>query len=378
MTFLRWAILVLLGFTAGWWLRGALPPGAPPASAVAPVPVASALAEATPTPEPLAQFEAYLGREDWDAALALFTRIEARGDPELAAALRERILASARRASGRHDLEAALALLERYAVVNHRDTEGHYRLAEAAERLGRSRLALAALLDALDVELSGPDPAPARERVAALVDDLVAGRLAIGDRSAAMQLYESVLDRDPLNHRYRFLLAAQLEAAGEYRAAERMLEEIPAGGHDPVAVAELQRRIQEGRALATRFSDGLPLTRSGDHFVVSATLDDGRTLRLLLDTGATRTVIKPGVVAGTRGAERLPQRIRIGTANGVVSASRYRLPGLQLGPFRIDGPELVVLDLDGLSGVDGLLGLDLLGQFDYRIDPGSGRLLLAR
>ncbi len=378
MTVLRWSTLVLLGFTAGWWLRGALPTADSQMPHVAPVPAEPAAVETVSAVEPWAQFEGYLASEDWDAAVAYYVGIERRGDPQVAATMRERILSAPRMASGRRDLAGALALLERYTVQNHRDTEGHYRLAEAAERLGQSRVALAALLDALDVELSGPDPGPARERVAALVDDLVAGRLAIGDRGAAMQLYESVLDRDPLNHRYRFLLAAQLEAAGEYRAAARTLEQIPAGGYDRVAVAELERRIQEGEALATRFSEGLPLTRSGGHFVVSATLDDGRALRLLLDTGATRSVIKPRVAAATLGAERLPQRIRIGTANGVVSASRYRLPGLLLGPFRIDSPELVVLDLEGLTDVDGLLGLDLLGQFDYRIDPSSGRLLLAR
>jgi len=144
-------------------------------------------------------------------------------------------------------------------------------------------------------------------------------------------------------------------------------------------MAALAQRISESGALATRFAEGLPLTPFGGHFLVEVALDDGRALSLLLDTGATRTVLRPRVVAAVAGAERLPNRVRVGTANGVVSASRYRLPGLTLGPFRIDAPELVVLDLDGLgSGVDGLLGLDLLSGFDYRIDPGRGRLLLAR
>ncbi|TVS18176.1 MAG: hypothetical protein EA417_04325 [Gammaproteobacteria bacterium] len=379
MMTLRWLLILTLGFAAGWWLRGWLPEGLDKEQRATPHPVASAPAQLPAEPGLREQFEQLLAAQEWDAAVALYVRAEAGGtDPEQAAALRDRILAAGRVVSGRRDLEAALALLERYTFLHHRDVEAHYRLAEAAERLGRPQLALSALLDALDVELTGPDPEPARTRVAELVDALVAGRLAIDDRSGAMRLYQQVLDRDPLNHRYRFLLAKRLEAAGEYRAAQRTLDEIPADGHDPVSVADLQRRIAESSALATRFADGLPLTRFGEHFLVDAVLDDGRPLRLLLDTGATRSVLKPQVVARAPGAERLPQRVRIGTANGVVSASRYRLPGLTLGPFRIDAPVLVVLDLEGLSGVDGLLGLDLLGRFDYRIDPGSGRLLLAR
>ncbi len=379
MMLLRWLLILTLGFAAGWWLRGWLPDRLAEEHSATREPAVRATAPLPAEPGLREQFEQLLAAEEWDAAVALYVRAEARGsDPELAAAMRQRILGAGRVVSGRRDLEGALALLERYTFQHHRDVEGHYRLAEAAERLGRPQLALAALLDALDVELTGPDPEPARARVAELVDALVAGRLAIDDRSGAMRLYQQVLDRDPLNHRYRFLLAKQLEAAGEYRAAQRTLDEIPDDGHDPVSMAELTRRIAESSALATRFAEGLPLTRFGEHFLVDVALDDGRPLRLLLDTGATRSVLKPQVVARTPGAERLPQRVRIGTANGVVSASRYRLPGLTLGPFRIDAPELVVLDLEGLAGVDGLLGLDLLGRFDYRIDPGSGRLLLAR
>lgn len=379
MLMLRWTFVLLLGFALGWTLRGwqnadesvadagDLPPPAP-----AVVPAAGARV--------WEDFEARMATGAAEEAIRIYASVADPGrEPELAARMRERILNDGRLATGRRDLEATLALLERYTFYYHQDMEAHYRLAEAAERLGRGHLALEALLAALEVALNGPDPGPARERVAQLVDALAAGRLAIDDRTGAMALYQSVLDRDPLNHRYRFLLAVQLEAAGDLRGARRELEQIPADGHDAVAMATLAQRISESGALATRFAEGLPLTRFGDHFLVEVALDDGRALSLLLDTGATRTVLRPRAVANAPGAERLPDRVRMGTANGVVSASRYRLPGLTLGPFRIHEPELVVLDLDGLgSGADGLLGLDLLSRFDYRIDPGRGRLLLAR
>lgn len=379
MVMLRWLLVLLIGVAAGWFLRGwqfaaePLPamtdprPSLPPAAFVV-------------EPGPWQAFEAAMAAGDAEAVIRVYGNVADPGrEPELTARMRERILNHGRLATGRKDLESALTLLERYTFYYHRDMEAHYRLAEAAERLGRGQVALEALLAALDVALTGPDPEPARQRVAALVDALAAGRLAIDDRAGAMALYQAVLDRDPLNHRYRFLLATQLEAAGDLRAARRELEQIPLGGHDAVAMAALAQRISESGALADRFADGLPLTRFGEHYLVEVTLDDGQDLRLLLDTGATRTVLRPRVVANVPGAQRLPDRVRIGTANGVVSASRYQLPGVTLGPFRIDAPELVVLDLDGLgSGVDGLLGLDLLGRFDYRIDPGRGRLLLAR
>lgn len=381
---LRWLLfslfLALLGFAAGWYLRGGPVAELPRPAATEPRSSTSGAALAL-EPAPWRTFMSQIAAGAVEDAIRTYGAVADPGrEPALARRMREHILNHGRLASGRRELESALALLERYTFYYHRDMEAHYRLADAAERLGRSQIALDALLAALEVALNGgPDPQPARERVAVLVDALAAGRLAIDDRSGAMALYQSVLDRDPLNHRYRFLLAAQLEAAGDLRAARRELEQIPVDGHDAVAMAGLAQRISESRALASRFADGLPLTPFGEHFLVEVALDDGQALRLLLDTGATRTVLKPRVVAAALGAERLSERVRIGTANGVVSASRYRLPGLTLGPFRIPEPELVVLDLDGLgSGVDGLLGLDLLSRFDYRIDPANGKLLLAR
>ncbi len=376
---LRGLLVLLLGFAGGWLLRGWQVAEEPESQVRDSLVLASPLAGVT-EPGPWQDFENHISAGAVEAAIRSYGAVADPGrEPELAARMRERILNHGRLATGRRDLESALALLERYAFYYHQDLEAHYRLAEAAERLGRSHLALDALLAALEVALTGDDPGLARDRVAALVDALAAGRLAIDDRAGAMALYQSVLDRDPLNHRYRFLLATQLEASGDLRAARWELEQIPAEGHDAVAMAALSQRISESGALASRFAEGLPLTRFGEHFLVEVALDDGRALRLLLDTGATRTVLRPRVVAAVPGAERLTSRIRIGTANGVVSASRYQLPGLTLGPFRIDSPELVVLDLDGLgASVDGLLGLDLLGRFDYRIDPGRGRLLLAR
>ncbi len=390
MRLLTLAMVLGVGLVLGWTLRGISLAGDPArfhstadpgkeARAPAAEPRQRAMdPEALRVQELEAELERLIRARDFDGAVEFYARNAERAPPARAAALRGALLDRARGASGRQELELVLGLLERFTWYYHRDVEALNLLAGAAERLGRPDVALAALLDALEVELTGPDPDAARRRVASLVDALAAGRLAIDDRQSAIGLYERVLARDPLNHRYRYLLAAAQEAAGDYREALRTLDQIPDGGHAAVALADLRRRIEESTELASRFSDGLPLAPFGNHYTVEVSLDGGRTLRLLLDTGASRSVLTPSVIRRVRDAERLSERVRIGTANGVVSAARYRVPSLTLGPFRIDDPELVVLELEGLSGVDGLLGLDLLRQFDYRIDPTSGRLLLAR
>ena len=81
-----------------------------------------------------------------------------------------------------------------------------------------------------------------------------------------------------------------------------------------------------------------------------------------------------GRVPGARSAGR---SIRLGTAGGVVTAPLYSVDALYLGPLRIDDPRVAVMPLEGMEDIDGLLGMDQLSRFDYRIDPADERLLLA-
>lgn len=93
-------------------------------------------------------------------------------------------------------------------------------------------------------------------------------------------------------------------------------------------------------------------------------------LPLLLDTGASVTAISPGRFSQIR------QRIRpefvgvfsVETAAGTTTAPMYRLPVMTLGPYTLNDVSVMVLAQDNMQHAQGLLGMNILNQFNFQID----------
>jgi len=143
-----------------------------------------------------------------------------------------------------------------------------------------------------------------------------------------------------------------------------------------VAVATLGAVGAAGAVLALDRSVGppetvLPVADDG-HFWAQG-LTEGGSVRLLIDTGATR-------VSLTRGdAERLGMILTddafnevVATAGGNARVATVTLPWLAVGPTRIENVEAVVFQQDlGHS----LLGMSFLGRLDgYGVASGAMRL----
>lgn len=113
---------------------------------------------------------------------------------------------------------------------------------------------------------------------------------------------------------------------------------------------------------------------SGAPVMVDAYLN-GVALRLLLDTGADRTVISPAALAraGIDAARGTPVRI-IGVTGSssasLVGVQRLDVAGAQVGPFAI-----IAHAIPG-EGLDGLLGRDVLDAFTVTFDAAQNRAIL--
>jgi hypothetical protein len=119
---------------------------------------------------------------------------------------------------------------------------------------------------------------------------------------------------------------------------------------------------------------GVAVPYAGGPVIVNASLN-GVALRLLLDTGADRTLISPDAIsrAGFDAALGTPVQIRgvTGEAQAVlVSVPRLDVAGTQVGPVAIIVHKL------STGGVDGLLGRDVLDAFTVTVDSASGRATL--
>jgi predicted aspartyl protease len=61
-------------------------------------------------------------------------------------------------------------------------------------------------------------------------------------------------------------------------------------------------------------------------------------------------------------------RFKVNTANGSLMATMYQFRDLQIGNRKVENIAVVILAMGGLDNADGLLGMNFLREFDFRID----------
>ena len=119
-----------------------------------------------------------------------------------------------------------------------------------------------------------------------------------------------------------------------------------------------------------RFTPGQPI-------MVSVRINGATPATLMLDTGATRTVINPRVLEAIGVNYRDAQRGTIRGVTGEAPVLAVRVESIEASGAR-SGPLLVVSHDTGFGQGDGLLGRDFLDQFSVNIDNAAGLVTLTR
>jgi clan AA aspartic protease (TIGR02281 family) len=118
----------------------------------------------------------------------------------------------------------------------------------------------------------------------------------------------------------------------------------------------------------------VPLEANEAGYVVQARINGAATVRLILDTGATATVLSPAVAARLGLEVRREPAVLVRTAGGTVRAGTAEVDEIEVGGRRA-GPLQVIVH-DALPGADGLLGMNFLGLFHVELRAGERALLL--
>jgi hypothetical protein len=174
--------------------------------------------------------------------------------------------------------------------------------------------------------------------------------------SAAAELYQWT-DGEGVRH-YTSDRATIPEA---YREGARdmgspRVREVPAG--------ESGRGVDTG---VMRFTSGAP--------VVAAVLVNGVAMRLMIDTGADRTVISQAAAARTGLAVDAGRSVRVLGVTGSATASEMLVTQMDVAGTRVGPLRVIVLDTPADS-LDGLLGRDVLDFFTLTVDSRAGRATL--
>jgi len=100
------------------------------------------------------------------------------------------------------------------------------------------------------------------------------------------------------------------------------------------------------------------------------------SLHLLLDTGASMTVLHKGSVSSLKAVSRDTSYAQV-AGGGLIKTERVVFDRLELGPYRIENKSTAVIATSGSQPFDGLLGMDILGGGRYNIDFDQQQIIWA-
>lgn len=155
-------------------------------------------------------------------------------------------------------------------------------------------------------------------------------------------------------------------AAFQQCAQEEVRRTLSASARDPGRLATMT-----GPAM-------VPIHPSGTTTLVPVQVN-GVPGNLLLDTGATFSVLHPGYAerAGAVPVADAPRILGVVVGGRVVTIPFVRLQSLQVGEARVEGIEVGVYNaLPNVRGVDGLLGGNFLNHFKLTLDRENRSLTL--
>lgn len=111
--------------------------------------------------------------------------------------------------------------------------------------------------------------------------------------------------------------------------------------------------------------EDVPLEKRDVGYVVRARINGRETCSLVLDTGASSTVLSPRLIARLGIPVQRDPGVVLHTASGEVQAGWAELETLEIGGNTVAPLRVVVHE--AVRGADGLLGMNFLGAFHVEI-----------
>ncbi len=327
-----------------------------------------------------------LQRNEFEAAVKRYESLQFQLDDMAAADARMQILSHARQLVTESRFSLAEQLLQRFLVAAYRDVEARILLAEVY--LGEQDFN-AAIDQFYEVRGYAYRPVMLQRissHIRSTVAELVSSLKGNNEQNALLDLYQHLTQLEPEHAPWFIGLATAQLALDDKEAARRSLllvsQDPDVGAQAQAMLSEITIALDERQDTVSQVSAtevvGIPLHRSGNHFIVDASPARNRNIRLLIDTGASLTMFTPDVFEQADIQYTNTGRSGVfNTANGLVRAPIYILDSLSVGDWQVNQLEVGVLAMHGDSNIDGLLGMNFLRHFQFFIDQNEALLRLS-
>ncbi|MCZ6875663.1 MAG: aspartyl protease family protein [bacterium] len=274
----------------------------------------------------------------------------------------------------------AIRLLQEYLAVASQDADAYILLAHLQHRKGSTGAALETLVSASITVRSERQAQLLREfdrMLRAYVSQHRDNESDAVDEALLERLVQALPHHEPLY----LELARRYIQIGDLGVAAAWLKEVDPNGKQAVQRERLRVYIERQLEQVAGFESRVSLQRLGRHYTVDVTIINGYDevdFRLMIDTGASLTLLTP------EAAERLDivvdaieRHQRLATPGGLVDAPLYQIEALVVGQEVVWDLPIAIVPL-GIGGglIDGLIGMDFLGKFDFKIDQDKQELKL--
>ena len=200
------------------------------------------------------------------------------------------------------------------------------------------------------------------------------------DHLALQSLLNYMIEKEPDFPPYSIELSKVYADQGDITAAITILERIPENPEYTETIVVLKNQLLVQKNSEAQWGKGIPLIAYGNHFMVEADINSEEGFRLLIDTGATFSVLSSDSFEKLRSSSDIEdsgESITINTAGGVEDATIYTVDYFSVGGYYLENLKIVELNLDSLNEGDGLLGMDFLKHYKFEIDQVNNKLYLA-
>lgn len=121
------------------------------------------------------------------------------------------------------------------------------------------------------------------------------------------------------------------------------------------------------------------LSGCGNSYMVTTVLNRKVKARMMLDTGAASTLITQRIGRALGISESAGRKIVCTLAGGQTAAAReVTISSVKVGRAYARNVRAVILEDDRTKGYDGLLGMDFLNNFKFKIDTEKNELILEK
>ncbi len=273
----------------------------------------------------------------------------------------------------------ARALLTLYLQQEYRDVSALLLLARIYQDTNDDMEAIETLFQARSYAYNPVEIEQTDRAIRSAVRNYTAQLSKRKDDIAQLSLYKRLTELEPEYTLHFIGLAEAYLALGNAIDARKSLEltqhdqAVQDQANDIIRRIESQTEPDPDRHYAAEIS----LQTRGNQFLVYARLNNARDAVLLLDTGASLSVISTGLMDALGIANQPGARMAwFNTAGGRIKAPIVQLDRLALDGVAVDNIEVGVIGEFDNGSFDGLLGMNFLRHFEFFIDQTENKLQL--